>query len=310
MILYSCDVKSSNKSPYQKEFYETISNTIDTIEIVNETIEVGQIEKYRGNSLENDGRKAWGIKYQKGYYLYDKNLSMGETNELDSIEVFLNYKDKENIFISKTTDKMIHASFSSDNKKLVINYLDERPEYYDASLDDYFWVYDLDSLVNGELVKDSIYCKYGSHGHIVGDKLYYTRSNERDDLLGGYWLTDIYVSPYGHIEDSVVVARQFGIRAVSSDGKYILAENKNVTHQYSCAIIDVEQRKYQVLLGRDYYDRKVFYSDEKKKFGFVFGNKIVYVDTPKTFPFDTMNKQNIFFRSDKCLNEKFFKPAL
>ncbi|MCQ2211884.1 MAG: hypothetical protein MJZ34_16505, partial [Paludibacteraceae bacterium] len=201
MILYSCNVKSPKENPNIIGENDTSVSIINSIEIVGETVEVRKIDRYQGNSIEDDGRKAWGIKYHKGYYLYNKIISFGELEILDSIDIFLNCNNHNTVFINKTTDKKIHASFSADNKKLVINYLDDRPEYYDAALDDYFWIYNLDSLAKGKLVKDSIYCKYCDDGQIVDDRLFYTRSNERDDFRGGYWLTDIYVSPLDNIAD-------------------------------------------------------------------------------------------------------------
>ena len=205
-------------------------------------------------------------KYNGLFLLYEKLNRNKE--EIESVDVYLTYKGlfTEKIQSINDSEKNYYiANYSSDNSLMVINYLDERPEYYDATLDDYFWIYNLDSLANGNLHKDSIYCKYCSNGHIIDDRLFYTRSNERDDFQGGYWVTDIYVSPLDNIADSVVIARNFGIRAISSDGKYILAQNKNTIDRYSCAIIDVESNRYQVLLGRDYYAQQVVYSDEEKK---------------------------------------------
>ena len=243
--------------------------------------------------------------------VYDKFHSYGEGKNLDLVDVIFNYNNDVEYVVCQTTEKLIHVSFSKSKPLMIINYLDDRPEHYDATLDDYFWIYNLDSLANGILHKDSIYCKYCDDGYVIGDKLFFTRSNERDDFQGGFWLTDIYVSPFDNIADSVVIARNFGIRAISSDGEYILAENKNTINQYSCAIIDVKQKKYQVLLGRNYCSRTVIYSDEEQKFGFIFGKKIVYVDMPKTFPFDALEKRNIFWPSpSRDWIEKFEKPQL
>ncbi len=267
---------------------------VDNIEIIKETI--APFVQHPTSIINDDVHR---IGFYKDYIVYEKLIRKGE--ELDSIELYLNYKKTDNYIIRKSiySDKTIHVSFSETTPLMIINYLDFRPEYYDSAIDDYFWIYNLDSLANGILHKDSIYCKYCSDGYVINDKLFFARSNERDDFYDGFALSDIYVAPLDHIEDSVAIARKFRIRAISSDGKYILAQNKNTIRNWSCAIINVEQKKYQVLLGRDYHARQVIYSDEERKFGFIFGEKIVYVDMPQTFPFDALEKRNIFWPRPK-----------
>lgn len=285
---------------------------LNSIDVVKESIQAYK-PNYRYSDIDfiNKTIDMHFKKYNGLFLLYEKLNRNKE--EIESVDVYLTYKGlfTEKIQSINDSEKNYYiANYSSDNSLMVINYLDERPEYYDATLDDYFWIYNLDSLANGILHKDSIYCKYCSNGHIIDDRLFYTRSNERDDFQGGYWLTDIYVSPLDNIADSVVIARNFGIRAISSDGKYILAQNKNTIDRYSCAIIDVESKRYQVLLGRDYYAQQVVYSDEEKKFGFVFGQKIVYVDMPKTFPFDALEKKDIFWPRPIGIEKKYEKTPL
>lgn len=284
---------------------------IDRIERVKENI-----KEYRKSCLNSEIREKideenwWYITYNDDITMYMKWYP-SEESELDSFDVILNYKENIEYKLCRTTEKNLHVSFSPSKPLMVINYLDERPEHYDASLDDYFWIYNLDSLSNGISYKDSIYCKYCDDGYVVGNNLFFTRSNERDDFYDGFAWTDIYVAPFDHIEDSVVIARRFRIRAVSSDGKYILAQNQNTISNWSCAIINVDQKKYQVLLGRNYCNRLVFYSNEEKKFGFVFGETIIYIDMPKTFPFDALEKKNIFWpRPPKGWDKKFEKPPL
>ena len=277
---------------------------IEKIDVVNESVKPFVVSKC--NHYTKEGIHPYCIQCNGIVSVYDKSHSFGEGNILDSVDVIFNYNNDVEYVVCQTTAKLIHVSFSKSKPLMIINYLDDRPEYYD-----YFGIYNLDSLANGALHKDSIYCKYCDDGYVIGDELFFTRSNERDDFQGGYWLTDFYMSPFDNIVESVVVARNFGIRAISSDGKYIIAENKNTISQYSCAIIDVEQKKYQVLLGRNYCNRTVIYSDEEQKFGFIFGKKIVYVDMPKTFPFDALEKKDIFWpRPPMDWIKKYEKPSL
>ena len=288
-------------------------NTINHIEIVRELVKDYDCSSCLSHQMKEmiDKKQWWYITCNDDFLLYMKICSRGGEFDLDSFDVFLNYKESFEYKLCRTTEKQIHIGFSKSKPLMIINYLDDRPEHYDASLDDYFWIYNLDSIANGIIHKDSIYCKYCDNGYVIGDRLFFTRSNERDDFQNGFWLTDIYVSPYNDIADSIVIARNFEIRAISNDGKYILAENKNTLSEYSCSIINVEMKKYQVLLGRNYCNRRVIYSDEEQKFGFIFGKKIVYVDMPKTFPFDALEKKNIFWpRPPKGWDKKFETPPL
>jgi len=56
--------------------------------------------------------------------------------------------------------------------------------------------------------------------------------------------------------------------------------------------IDVEAKKYQMLLGRDYFKHKAFYSYYEKKFAFDFEGYLIYVDFPESYPFDALNWRN------------------
>ncbi|MCQ2227339.1 MAG: hypothetical protein MJZ01_05435, partial [Bacteroidales bacterium] len=175
---------------------------LNSIEFVNEKLSVYDKELWQNEDIDNylNTNNLW-FENSNNNVVVCKKIIICDSCELDSIYLYLNYNVEKSYKIVETSYKKIKSIFSIDNKKLVINYLDERPEYYDATLDDYFWIYNLDSLANGILHKDSIYCKYCSNGHIIDDRLFYTRSNERDDFQGGYWLTDIYVSPLDNIAD-------------------------------------------------------------------------------------------------------------
>jgi len=57
-------------------------------------------------------------------------------------------------------------------------------------------------------------------------------------------------------------------------------------------IIEVASKKYQMLLGRDYYKHKSFYSHHENKFAFDFTGYLIYVDFPDKYPFDALNWRN------------------
>jgi hypothetical protein len=205
-------------------------------------------------------------------------------------------------------DKRTHSSFSEDDKYLIVNTLDELPEMYNPKQDDQFIVYDLDDLRRGKVTRSVIPCQYCAFGHLVNNKLFFTRSNERDDFSGGYAWRDIYVAPWGKLKDSVKIAFRSNIIAISPDGRYILAKNFDLPNGV-CLIIDVRTKKYQLLLGRDYHKHAAFYSYEKEKFAFDFGSHIIYVDFPEEYPFDALkNNLQLWGKSSEIREQFQHKP--
>lgn len=189
-------------------------------------------------------------------------------------------------------DKNIHSSFSSDGKFLIINTLNTLSDFYNPEQDDQIMVYSLDGLKEGKLSKEYIPCIHCADGHLVNNELFFTKSNQRDDFSGGFAWKNIYKAPWGKLQDSVKIAAFSEILVISPDGKYILATRHFDLPNSPCAIIDVGNKKYQLLLGRDYSKADAFYSFKEKKFAFDFEGRIVYVDFPKEYPFDALQKDN------------------
>ena len=189
-------------------------------------------------------------------------------------------------------DKKIHSSFSTDGKFLIVNTLNTLSDFYNPEQDDRIMVYSLDSLKESKVNKEYIPCLHCADGYLVGNDFFFTKSNQRDDFSGGFAWKDIYKAPWGKIQDSVKIAAFTEILAISPDGKYILGTRHFDLPNSPCAIIDVEKKKYQLLLGRDYSKADAFYSFKEKKFAFDFDGRIVYVDFPKEFPFDALRKDN------------------
>lgn len=190
-------------------------------------------------------------------------------------------------------DKNVDASFSTDGKYLLVNTLHELPDYYEPAVDNQTYIYSVDSLKQGKVSREVILCHLCADSYLIGDQLFFTKSNVRDDLWGGYADPDVYVAPWRRIQDSVKITASSDIVAISPDGKYILAKRGDIAN-YALAIVDASQRKYQLLLGRDYYDysSRAFYSRVYKKFAFDFGGRIVYVDFPEEYPFDALRRDN------------------
>ncbi len=190
-------------------------------------------------------------------------------------------------------DKNVDASFSTDGKYLLVNTLHELTDYYEPAVNNQIYVYSVDSLKQGKISQQTIPCHLCADSYLVGDQLFFTKSIVPDDLWGGFAEPNVYVAPWGRIQDSVKVVASSDIAAVSSDGKYVLAHRRDIANG-ALAIVDVAQKKYQLLLGREYqrYSRRPFYSHLYKKFAFIMGGHIVYVDFPNKYPFDALRRDN------------------
>lgn len=205
-------------------------------------------------------------------------------------------------------DKKIHSSFSLDGKKLVVNTLNTLLDYYNPEQDDRFAIYSLENIKDGKFTKEYIPCEHCSDGHIIGEDLFFAKSNQRDDFSGGFLWKDIYKAPLNDLNDTVKIAAFSNILAITPDGKYILATRHFDLPNKPCAIIDVENKKYQLLLGREYSKADAFYSYKEKKFAFDFEERIVYVDFPKEYPFDALQKGNP--NIPKWSNKEFYQQFM
>ena len=224
---------------------------------------------------------------------YIESLFTTPTREDDGYNELIFWHNNQTIRIDSiyNADKNIRASFSTDGKYLLVNTLSELTDYYQPEIDDQIIVYSVDSLKKGVVKQQSIPCKLCADSYLIGDQLFFTKSNVPDDLWDGYAWPDIYVAPWGRIQDSVKIAAAADIYAISPDGRYIVAKRRDLPNGPR-AIINVATKKYQLLLGRNYQEAQVFYSYQKKKFAFDFGDQIVYVDFPEEYPFDALNREN------------------
>lgn len=207
---------------------------------------------------------------------------------------FFHFETPDTSFVFWTIpnfDIVPYVTFPEDTSLMIINTLQEEPSYYDSKYDDYIWKFDLENLKRGIVKKDSVFCKYCRSCFEANHKWIFTKSNERDDLYDGFSLTDVYVSSISDLSDSVKVAVKFNVCSVSEDGRYIFAVKNYVSSERACVIIDSEERKYQIILGRDYSSMNPFYSKEEKKFGFDNGDCVIYIDMPQKFPFDALNDE-------------------
>lgn len=212
------------------------------------------------------------------YTIYHQSLwlqYMGKNYHLDSIY---------------NADKKIHSSFSSDGRYLLVNTLNTLYDYYNPEQDNRIMVYDLENIDEGVIQKEYIPCNQCSDSYLIGDRLFFTVG--RKDGYDNFSNKDIYVVPWASLKDSVKVASNTTIKAISPDGKYILGTRFWDRQKLTDVILDVDQKKYQMILGRNYAERKAFYSNHKDKFTYDFKGYLIYIEFPKNFPFDVLKWKN------------------
>ena len=228
-----------------------------------------------------------------GTYIFYNQAQFSPMDDYGQCILTLHFDNKAYVLDSiYNADKKIHSSFSESNKILIINTLNTLSDYYYPKQDNRIMVYSLEGLKEGKVSKEYIPCTHCADGHLIGNDFFYTKSNQRDDFSEGFAWKDIYKAPWGKLQDSVKIAAFTEILTISPDGKYILATRHFDLPNSPCAIIDVDNKKYQLLLGRNYSKADAFYSFKEKKFAFDFEGRIVYVDFPKEYPFDALRKDN------------------
>ena len=219
------------------------------------------------------------------YYSYAFSSSDAEILKLE-------YKDK--VYTLDTIHSMsyLKANFSDDLKHIIVSTTSDRTDWHTPEIDDKLRIYNLENIDKGEIKKEVLPIKNPSNGMVVNNMLFFQKVNVKFKGISDLFQTDIYKTTAFNLKDTVKVAAYAKIRVISPDGKYILGSRDWDIPNGSTAIFNVETGKYQLLIGREYHKVKAFYSHRKKKFGFVFKGKIVYIDIPKEFPYDSFQREN------------------
>lgn len=247
------------------------------------------------NQFDNKGQRLYGLQGTDSMLFYTKTYFTTPDMRDDGYTILEFWYQKQTLRLDSLhyADKWIDANFSTDGKHLLVSTLHELRDYYEPDIDNRIYVYSIDSLKKGSVYRQTIPCHLCADSYLIGDQLFFTKSNVPDDLWGGYADPDVYVAPWGRIQDSVKVVASSDIVAISPDGKFVLARRRDIANG-ALAIVNVAQKKYQLLLGRKYqrYSQKPFYSHLYQKFAFIMDDHIVYVDFPEEYPFDALQRDN------------------
>ncbi len=230
-------------------------------------------------------------RFLEGDFVFYERDYFESPDDYGYTKLFLYFLGKNHFLDSiYNADKLIHSSFSEDGRYLLVNTLNTLSDYYNPDQDNRIMVYDLENIDQGRIKKQYIPCMHCSDSYLVEDQLFFTVG--RRDGYEGFSIKDIYVSPWGSLKDSVKIADNTDIKDISPDGKYILGTRFWDRQKTTAVIVDVSQKKYQMLLGRDYGDRIAFFSHHENKFAFDYEGFIIYVVFPTDYPFDALNWRN------------------
>jgi len=195
-------------------------------------------------------------------------------------------------------DKYIRCNFSDDGKKLICNPYTSVTPGYSPETDNRIYLYDLHELEKGNIVKRVIPCERCLNNFIVDNYYYFNKEIPIGHGYDGFY-NNIYKAPLSNISDTIKIAHDIELINITPDGKFILGE-KYLYGKFALVIINVETKRYQYILGRDYPIDNCYYSVKEKKFAFDFGKCIVYIEFPDKYPFDAL--ENTFFK--KTTNTK------
>jgi len=216
------------------------------------------LDTYSFSENEIDNRRLFSFNIMNDMVFYTASFFVSEDlSDYGYSNLYLkNGFDKIKLDSIYNADKIIHSSFSSDGKYLLVNSLNTLSDYYNPEQDNRIMVYDLSDIDRGNIKKEYIPCDKCADSYLVNNTLFFTIG--RKDAYSGFNNKDIYMAPWGNLKDTVKIASNTKIIAISPDGKYILASRFFDRQKNTCVIIDVASKKYQMLLGRDYFKYKAF----------------------------------------------------
>jgi hypothetical protein len=200
-------------------------------------------------------------------------------------------------------DKYYQIKFSFSGNHLICNAFTSRTTGYDSVLDGFFIVYDLTKAKNKNIRKHIVKCDMCMNTFLFDETFIFQKDIEIGGGFDGFH-HNIYISPRNKVNDTTKLANDIELLSLTPDGKYILGA-KYLYGKHTAVILNVESRRFQYIMGRDYLNYPFFYSELEKKFAFDFGNHIIYVDFPRTFPFDSLRLYKTFTKRED--NETFWR---
>lgn len=160
------------------------------------------------------------------------------------------------------------------------------------------------NVQNGHIITKELTCKECIKPQIVNEQLFYGKKFYYFPGTDAYDWT-IYQASKFDLPKRELLAEYIEILLVSPDGKYILGK-KNLQGTDVAVLLDVEAKKFDYLLGRDYLQFDYFFSPAFKKFAFDTKNQIIYINYPDKFSFNSVGEDAKRKRTSKSEKAAFW----
>jgi hypothetical protein len=148
-------------------------------------------------------------------------------------------------------------------------------------------LYDLEKIKQGVVQENIIPCERCYNTFQINDTLIFGKEIIIDDRGIEFTFSNIYKAPINNINDTTLIARDMTLLEISPDGRYIIGR-KEIYGKKITVMLDVQNKRYQYIIGRNYHNKHCFYSYKEQKFVFVFDNHLIYIDFPDEFTHDAM----------------------
>jgi len=236
-----------------------------------------------------------------------RNAPIKKLFQLDYKDIWVQYKSNNIKLDSLPIDFLTYIGFnlSFDARYSICNFYYPNNQLVAEDKEDSIYLYDLRKIEVGIVEKHQIFCERCFNSFIINDTVYYGKEQKIGGGADGYY-QNIYKAPLSNINDTILIANNIEIESITPDGKYIIG-SKYLFGKYASVIVDVSVKRYQYMLGRDYYRDRMFYSNLEKKFVFDFGDRLVYLEMPENLPFDALKRPNRYKTWTDEQAESFWK---
>jgi hypothetical protein len=166
------------------------------------------------------------------------------------------------------------------NKVLISQYCENI--YWCTERDSLLFIYDLDKIQKGNNIPDTLSCVYCLNPQVVGDTLYYSQGFEAYPETGGLEY-HLYKSPINDLSKKELISEYVVMRYISDDGRYIIGQKD--LNKFTFVLIDTRAKKFDYLIGRDYYIKRepIFYSQIYNQFVVDYKDYFIYINVPDKF---------------------------
>lgn len=162
--------------------------------------------------------------------------------------------------------------------------------YRCSEADSLIFIYNLNNIEKGNATPLTLSCVYCLNPQIIGDTIYYSQGFINDKETGnlGY---HIYKSPLNNLKQKELIAENVMLRLIDSDGHYIFGY-KSIRNVKSYVLIDARTKRFDYLIGRDFFNKgtKVFYSKVKNQFVVDYGDYFIYINVPDKFLLNSIGR--------------------